>query len=223
MISGKPEPYPRRLAVLLAAGWLALPGRPAAAAEQTVGEFLQSLARPAPDRIAFAEVRFSPLLERPLEVSGELEYLGPERLSRHVTEPYKEVTLIEGDRVRIRREKERERSFSLERAPELRGLLASFVAMLAGDAAALERYFEPTLTRRDADDPRWTLLLEPRTAAIRAQLGTLRIHGAGTTPRCISMVAGEGKASIVLLGPTAAARPEPLSPEALEQLCADTL
>ncbi len=224
MISGIPEYVARVLTACLATACLALAGTPDAAAEaETLGHFLQGLARPAPDRIAFAEVRFSPMLEEPLEVSGELEYLGPERLARHVTEPYEEVTLIEGNHVRIRRQEERERNFSLERAPELRGLLATFVAMLSGDAAALETYFEPTLTRRSAEDPRWTLLLEPRAAATRARLGTFRIHGAGTTPNCISIVAGEGKASIILLGPTAAARPEPMSLEALEQLCADTL
>jgi len=222
MTSGKPEYRARRLTVVLTATCLALAGRPSLAEEKAIGEFLQGLARPAPDRIAFAEFRFSPMLEKPLEVSGELEYLGPGRLTRHVTEPYEEVTLIEGDRVRVLREEERERHFSLERAPELRGLIASFVAMLSGDAAALETHFEPTLTRRGPEDPRWTLLLEPRAATTRERLGTFRIHGTGTTPNCISIVAGEGKASITLLGPTAAARPEALSPEPLEQLCADT-
>jgi len=187
-----------------------------------LGEFLAGLARPAPDRVSFTEVRFSPLLDAALVVSGELEYLGPGELSRHVREPYEERTVIEGDRVTVSREGEAERSFSLKRAPELRGLLASFAAMLAGDARTLERFFTPKLTGPAGDDARWTLELEPRREKLHARLGTLRVYGTKKSPHCISMGGAGGQGSVILLGPAAsAAQGEPRTQDGLERLCAD--
>ncbi len=48
---------------------------------------LQRLARPAPATTVFVEVHFSPLLSRPLIVSGELQYDGPDSLGRSVEKP----------------------------------------------------------------------------------------------------------------------------------------
>src|SRR5580692_6632096 len=96
---------------------LALYGAQAVAAPD-VDALLAHLARPAPATTAFVEVHFSPLLSRPLIVSGELTYSGPDALARTVDRPYSEHTEIHGDEVSITRGSGKPRTFSLQRAPE---------------------------------------------------------------------------------------------------------
>lgn len=116
-----------------------------ATADPSIADLVGSLARPAPDKVEFVEARFSPLLEAPMTVSGTMEYLAPGKLARTVVAPYLEETTIDGDNVVVRREGEKDRRFSLRRAPELRGLLGSFSAILSGDTGALEEFFDLSL------------------------------------------------------------------------------
>ena len=52
-----------------------------------VDTLLQHLTRPAPATTPFVEIHFSPLLSRPLIVSGEMEYDGPDALDVGVPAP----------------------------------------------------------------------------------------------------------------------------------------
>ena len=101
----------RWIALALALAVCAVPvlAAPDAAAPD-LDALLQHLARPAPATTPFVEVHFSPLLSRPLVVSGELQYSGPDSLARNVEKPYSEHTVIQGDRVlhlryRVRRKR----------------------------------------------------------------------------------------------------------------------
>ena len=58
--------------------------------------------------------------------------------------PYAEVTELRGENVVVEREGSKPRRFALDRAPELRGMLASFGAILKGDRPMLDRYFVVT-------------------------------------------------------------------------------
>lgn len=158
------------------------------------------LARPAPASISFTEVRISPLLRAPLIVSGELEFAGPASLDRHVREPYREDTAIRGESVRVEREGEPPRSFGLKRAPELRGLLTGFSALLTGDAAGLRRSFD---VQAEGTEDSWTLQLVPLDPKAKRRLQKMTIVGHDVTPRCFSLVGDEGSASVMLLGAAA--------------------
>jgi len=111
---------------------------------------IHRLARTAPASVGFVEVRYSSLLRAPIVVSGELTYLGPARLDRDVTAPYREHTAIRDESVSIEREGEQPRTLALRRAPELRGLLTGFSGVLAGDSAAVKRSF--AIAAKGADD-----------------------------------------------------------------------
>jgi hypothetical protein len=175
------------------------------------------LARPAPARIAFTEVRVSPLLRAPLIVSGELEFSGPTSLDRHVRQPYREDTAIRGESVRVEREGEPARSFGLKRAPELRGLLTGFSALLTGDAAGLRRSFE---VQAEGTEASWTLQLVPRDARAKRRLQKMEIVGSDTMPRCFSLLNAEGSASVMLLGEAAKAQvPADATLSSLQERC----
>ncbi|HUN27823.1 MAG TPA: LolA-related protein [Steroidobacteraceae bacterium] len=161
---------------------------------------LQRLARPAPSSTAFVEAHFSPLLTRPLVVSGRLEYLGPDALARDVEKPYRERAEIRGDTATVAREGEPAQSFALERAPEMRGLLASFTDLLGGNRAALERAFRLDLHGSPSD---WTLGLTPRDPRILERIRSVVVSGRGAEPRCLTIFQANDDTTIMLLADAA--------------------
>lgn len=165
--------------------------RPAAATEQaaagngdpvTTDWILQRLARPAPMRTNFVELRQSRLLKNPLRLSGEYRRPGDDVLVREVRAPYAETTTIRAGTATIARDGKSPRSFALSRAPELAGLQASFGALLSGDRGQLERYYTASSQGSRQD---WVLTLVPREAALAEKVSDLTLHGRGAELRCI--------------------------------------
>jgi hypothetical protein len=181
------------------------------ASEREADALIARLAKPAPATVEFTEVRFSRLVREPLIVSGELGYSGPDSLDRRVTTPYRENTSIRGESVKVEREGEKPRSFALKHAPELRGLLTGFSALLAGDADALHQAFNVRVSR---SGDKWALSLLPANNRAQRRLHNIEIIGSGTEPRCFNMVTTDSVFSILLLG--AAAR-EPLPDRVTEK------
>jgi hypothetical protein len=177
---------------------------------------IASLHRPAPARTPFAEARFMRVLDKPLVVSGELAWLGGDRLERRVDKPTRETSTIADGEVTQEREGKKPRSFSLKRAPQLKVLLDSFVALLAGDPTRLGDSFNVVLGR-DAD--RWQLTLTPRDAVIAKQIATIHVYGRGDQPRCLRMDEGDGDTSFDLLGDLATAMPDAPTREGLVAQC----
>jgi len=183
----------RRIALTLAAGaasvlTLAVPGADLAAPD--LDTLLQHLARPAPATTPFVEVHFSPLLSRPLIVSGELEYSGPDSLAR---------------------------TFSLGRAPELKTLLSSFSALLGGNRQQLERSFTLTVS---GDDAHWTLGLTPRDSRVSQRVSRITVNGAAGSPRCMTTAAPDGSVTVMLMADAAGTPvPSGVDRAALDKLC----
>jgi len=157
------------------------------------------LTRNPPASIAFAEVRFSSLLEEPLVVSGTLEYEGAGALRRQVESPYRESTVISGETVRVERDGET-RTFALRRAPELRGFLTGMLGLLTGDSSLIDKHFS-VMSSGDAE--RWRLDLEPSDNRLRQRLSTIVVEGRADEPRCFVIVDTEGGTSVMMLGPLA--------------------
>lgn len=157
---------------------------------------LDRLARPAPVSTPFVELRGSALLKAPLRIEGEYARPDEATLVREVRAPYAETTTIRDGEATIAREGRRARSFALSRAPELAGLQASFGALLAGDAAALERDYriEASGSRQD-----WTLVLRPRQAALAASVSDITLRGRGAELRCIETRPVDGALQRTLL------------------------
>jgi len=189
---------------------------PAAPPGPELDALLARIARPAPARVAFVDVRWSGLLARPLVTAGELEYRGGEALVKRIDRPYRETTEIDGKDVRVRRAGQTPRRFSLDRAPELRGMLASFAGLLAGDRKALETYFDVSLDAGDA----WTITLVPKAERLRKRVVAIEMQGRGNTPRCVVVREPDGDATLSLLGDAGAeAVPRDAAREALAVRC----
>ena len=164
------------------------------------------------------EVRYSALLTTALVASGELEHRADGSLVRRVLDPYRETTTLQDEQVLVEREGSKSRRVSLDRAPELRGMLASFGALLQGDLAMLDRYFKVTTL---GSDERWRIDLSPRDAKLAARLSAIHLDGALDRPRCMTMVEPDGDATVMALGVSDRSElPSPLEREPLQAWCA---
>jgi hypothetical protein len=182
---------------LLAIISLTLAAVPLHAADPDVDALLARLARPSPASTSFVEVRYSSLLKKPIVVSGRLEHREDGTLVRRVETPYAEVTELRGENVVVEREGSKPRRFALDRAPELRGMLASFSAILKGDRPMLDRYFVVTA---QGDLARWEITLTPRDDKLKRRLSAIVVDGADDRAKCFTLEEPDGDASLMALG-----------------------
>lgn len=157
------------------------------------------------------------VLDAPLVVSGELAWLGGDKLERRVDAPRAERFTIADGEVTQERAGRRPRSFSLRHAPQLQGLLDSFVALLSGDPSRLAQSFQIDQTGTPAAS--WSLTLVPRDARVAKTVASIRIDGHGDEPRCMVMQEADGDVAIDLLGHLATQMPAAPTREALGALC----
>lgn len=159
------------------------------------------------------------VLDRPLVISGELAWLGGDKLQRRVDQPKPETFTIADGEVTQQRAGKKPRHFSLARAPQLQVLLDSFVALLSGDASRLQQAFDI----RHSGDPagHWTLSLTPRDAQVAKTIAGITIDGYAKESRCMQMQEADGDLAIDLLGPLAAGMPTQPTRESLQALCRD--
>jgi len=198
---------------------LVLAAAPLHAADPGVDALLARLARPAPDSTGFVEVRFSSLLERPIVISGHLEHRDDGSLVRRVEWPYQEVTELRGENVSVERAGSRPRRFSLDRAPELRGMLASFGAILRGDRQTLDKYFVVTARGSDA---RWEITLTPRDDKLKRRLSSIVLDGTEDRANCFTLEEPDGDGNLMALGlADSTALPASLDRDVLHAWCTD--
>jgi len=187
-----------------------------AAAGVDAGWILQKLARPAPMRTAFVELRGSPLLKAPLRIEGEYQRPDDKTLVREVRKPYTETTTLRAGEATIARTGKAPRKFSLSRVPELAGLQASFGALLSGDRASLEKHYRLTAqgTRQQ-----WTLLLAPLDAQMQRSVRDITLYGRGAELRCIETRPLKGDLQRTLLAGAANDAVKATTSDALAALC----
>jgi Outer membrane lipoprotein carrier protein LolA-like len=186
------------LGCLLVLGGLALPCA-ALASDADPAAFEQLLQRLAARRhahVAFTEVQRLSILDQPLHSSGELRYDAPDRLEKRTLEPRAEVLLLENGVLTMERG-HRRRSVALREVPQAAPFIESVRATLAGDRAALERYF--TLHFRGTLD-QWTLELTPADATLRRSVRRIVIAGAQDRIRTVEVDQSDGDRSTLTLG-----------------------
>ena len=212
---------PRRIVPSSLALSLALIALPAAAQRVDSDWILAALARPAPMRTAFVEVRASPLLKQPLRLSGEYRRPREDTLVREVRVPYAETTTLTSSKsgageATIARTGKAPRTFSLSRAPELASLQNSFGALLAGDRMLIERVYR---VAAQGDRTRWTLTLAPKDKALAARVRDIVLYGQGAELRCIETRPVKGELQRTLLASAALAVRADTDANALQALC----
>jgi hypothetical protein len=178
---------------------------------------LARIARPAPSRTGFVELRDSRLLKAPLRITGEYRHPDAATLVREVRAPYAETTTIRAGTVSIARPGKSTRTFSLSRAPELAGLGARFGALLSGDRPQLEQHYR---LASHGSRQHWTLTLTPTDPAFKAKVRDITLYGRGAELRCIETTPnGKGLVQRTLLAGAAQAAADVATAGELASLC----
>ncbi len=145
----------------------------------------------------FRETRHIATLLTPLERSGTLLYRRPDHIAMHVVTPQPEDLVIDGNTLRLSAPAG-ERTLALDDEPALLAWTESLRATLAGDVPALTRYFVPTLS---GDSSGWRLALEPRDAALRAQISSIVIDGEADALRRVEVRESGGDDTVMDITP----------------------
>ena len=191
----------RARAVLLAA---ALAHGVAAAAEGAaeesawnVARLMQELAKVKTSKGRFVERRYVGILTTPLESSGTLLYVAPDRLEKRTLSPRVESVLLEGDQLTLEStQPKRRRSIRLEDYPAVGVFVESIRSTLAGDLAALKRLFEIAL---EGDERKWRMVLKPTDRNMQELLSEIRVGGSRGTIHSIEFIEPNGDRSTMTI------------------------
>jgi len=162
-----------------------------------VEQLLKLLSERRHGHVTFTEVQQLAILDQPLHSSGELFYDAPDRLEKRTLKPRPEDLLLEHGRLTIERGHHR-RSVSLAEFPQAVPFIESVRATLAGDRAALERYFTMDFS---GDLGHWTLELMPTDATMKRSVRRILIEGERDHIRTVQIHQQDGDSSTLTIGP----------------------
>jgi hypothetical protein len=133
----------------------------------------------------FHEEKHIALLQAPLVSEGTIHFAPPGRLARHTTRPIASTLLIADNRVQFGDATSKD-SVDLGSNPVARAFVESFVMLLAGDRAGLERYFTlrfSPVSGAGTPGAAWRLSLAPRTSPMNKVIKEIALAGEGLTVR----------------------------------------
>ncbi|WP_456280468.1 LolA-related protein [Cupriavidus sp. JZ107] len=164
----------------------------------SVDRLMATLARQPSGNARFVEKKYMAMLERPLESSGELRFVAPDRLEKRTLAPKPETLLVQGDMLTVERAG-RKTTIPLGNHPELAGFIESLRGTLAGNRQALEQYYRLAL---EGSARRWTLTLTPSDSRMAAAIAAIRIDGAGERLERVEIRQADGDRSVMTIVPT---------------------
>ena len=181
---------------------LALAAWPALAFD--LNELMALLGQQRSGEAEFSEQRFVKGLDEALTASGTLSFAAPDRFVRKTLKPRAETLAVAGNTVTLTRAG-RSRSFTLDAAPEMVGIVEAIRGTLTGNAATVRRYFKPELS---GHAEQWTLALTPLEARLGGQVRVIQLSGQRADVNRIEMQLTDGDRSLMTIthaGPAASA------------------
>lgn len=162
-----------------------------------VEQLIESLAKNRQAEVWFQETAFSNLLTRPLKTEGILRFTPPTGLEKHITAPYDERYLVEGDTVLVEsKTKGTNRTLSLHDYPALRAFIEAFRSTLANDVITLRRFYRVTL---QGEPRRWILILRPLDNDVQTLVESIRFSGEMERVSRIEILAPDGDRSVMVI------------------------
>ena len=132
----------------------------------------------------FREEKKLAMLDTPLVNEGTIHFAPPGRLARHTTRPVESTLLIDGSKLQFG-DAEGQQSVDLAANPVARLFVDSFVKLLAGDRAGLEKIFKMKFTPGSAEA--WRLVLVPQVAPMDKVIKELDLRGEGLVVRDVDV------------------------------------
>lgn len=128
----------------------------------------------------YREEKHIALLAEPLVSEGTVHFAPPRRVARHTVTPTPSSVVYDGTSLRFG-DASGEQRIDVGASPVVRAFVDSFVDVLAGDRAGLDRAFVVEFHSGDSAHPRetWELSLVPRSPDLLAILREVRFAGDG--------------------------------------------
>jgi len=198
MISGdRSRPHRARLALLLLAIWIssALAAEGANRDGWNLDRLMQELGQVKTARGRFVERKHLSILKRPMEFSGTLLYVAPDRLEKRTLNPRPESLVLERDVLTMEDgDRKRRRTLVLQDYPVVSVFVESIRSTLAGDLPTLERFYEVDL---EGSEQQWRLTLRPVDPKMREVVSEIRIGGEGNWVSRVEVVEPGGNRSVM--------------------------
>jgi hypothetical protein len=189
----------RRVSNALAGALLALASLPASA-QWSVDDLMTALAARGNADATFTEHRYVPVLDAPVQSSGTLRFVAPDRLEKHTLQPRAESLVLAGDQLTLL-QGPRTRRLALADLPDGGLAINSLRGTMAGDLAALRRGWNVTLF---GERRIWTLSLTPLSAAVAQFIESVLVAGQQDQIERIEIRQADGVRSVMLIKPAAA-------------------
>ena len=140
-----------------------------------IEQLMQDLARVKTAKARFVERRYLAILTAPLESSGTLTYIAPDRLEKHTLAPRTESLVLERGQLSLESsEPKRRRTIRLEDYPVIGIFVESIRSTLAGDLDLLNRLYQIAL---EGDERKWRMVLKPGDPKMQEAVSEIRISG----------------------------------------------
>jgi hypothetical protein len=145
------------------------------AAAWGIEQLMQELGKVKSASARFVERKHLAILTAPLESSGTLTYIAPDRLEKHTLAPRAESMVLERNQLTLESaEPKRRRTLRLDDHPVIGVFVESIRSTLAGDLALLRRLYEVAL---EGDERKWRLVLKPLDPKMAEVVSEIRIGG----------------------------------------------
>ena len=163
------------------------------AAQLRVDELMGALANNTHGAATFTEMKYLSILDEPVESSGELLFVPPDRLEKHTLKPRIEALVLKGEVLTVEGPLQNH-GLSLKDYPEVGGMIEGIRATLAGDRRALERLYRLDL---EGGSDRWTLVLTPLDTRLVRLIDRIRMEGTGGELRKVEIWQADGDHSVM--------------------------
>jgi len=158
-----------------------------------VQRLMRELAQVKTANARFLERRHLGILTAPLESSGTLVYVAPDRLEKHTLRPRPESLVLERSELTVEsKERNQRRTLVLQDYPVIWAFVESIRATLAGDLPTLSRFYQVGL---DGGERRWRLTLKPSEPRMQDVVSEIRISGDRSWINAIEMIETGGDRS----------------------------
>ncbi len=122
----------------------------------------------------FVEIKYMHILTAPLESSGILFYVAPDRLEQNTLKPRRKTLVVKGNVLTLQRQGHGDQSFILNDYPQIRTYVEGIRATFRGDLKTLKHLY---ILRLKGKSVRWQLRLVPKDPKDRAMIVSIRISG----------------------------------------------
>jgi len=162
-----------------------------------VQRLMRELAQVKTANARFLERRHLGILTAPLESSGTLVYVAPDRLEKHTLRPRPESLVLERNELTVEsKERNQRRTLVLQDYPVLWAFVESIRSTLAGDLPTLSRFYHVGL---DGGERRWRLTLKPSDPRMQDVVNEIRISGDRNWINAIEIIETSGDRSVMTI------------------------